>query len=109
MSGHTAGPWLRDKYGNVTNAAGDRIAFRSVTVVCSGPRERISEAEANTDLATAAPDLLDALEEAVKDLVAVQINARAAARYDGEWSGVSEAIQPSVDRARAAIDKARTK
>lgn len=62
---------------------------------------------ANAHLIAAAPELYEALVEAEKDLVAAQVNARRAAAHDPAWAGVSEAIQPSVDRARAARARAR--
>lgn len=51
--------------------------------------------------------LYEALLEAEKDLVAAQVNARRAAENDPRWTGVAEAIQPSIDRSRAARLKAR--
>lgn len=61
----------------------------------------------NAALISAAPDLYAALDEATKDLVAAQVNARRAAKRDAAWEGVAELIQPSIDRARAALAKAR--
>ena len=58
-------------------------------------------------LISAAPDMYRALDEAVKDLVAYQTNARIAAVFDADWLGVSELVQPSVDMARSALAKAR--
>lgn len=66
MSKHTPGPWHRDKYGNVVDSNGERVVMRSVAVACSGSDEYIALAEANTDLATAAPDLLGALDRLTK-------------------------------------------
>lgn len=59
---HTAGPWTRDRYGHVVSANGQHVLFRSVTIAASGSEERLAIAEANTDLATAAPELLEALQ-----------------------------------------------
>lgn len=56
------GPWHRDKYGRICDKNGEEIVLRSVAVLCSGSPERIAEAEANTNLASSAPDLLEALE-----------------------------------------------
>ena len=58
---HTAGPWKRSDYGQIVDPDGKDVCFRSVTTMCSGSEESIAEAEANTDLIAAAPDLLAAL------------------------------------------------
>lgn len=57
----TKGPWSRDKYGHVVDATGKYVQFRSVGILCAG--DGVAEAEANTDLAAAAPCLLAALQE----------------------------------------------
>ena len=56
----TPGPWSRDKYGHVIDAHGESILLRSVSIACSG--KMVDEAEKNTDLIAAAPDLLEALQ-----------------------------------------------
>lgn len=56
---HTPGPWSRDKYGNLIDANGRNVLFRSVSILCAG--DGVAEAEKNTDLIAAAPDLLAAL------------------------------------------------
>ncbi|EWC39591.1 hypothetical protein [Stutzerimonas stutzeri] len=94
MSEFTPGPWLRDEYGNVVAGSGDRVAFRSVTTVCSGTDERISEAEANTTLIASAPDLLEALEMIV-------------AEADSYTAMTGKPVYNWLDQARAAIAKAR--
>ena len=63
--------------------------------------------ESDASLIAAAPKMYAALDEAVKDLVAYQFNARMAAKSDSAWVGVSEILQPSVDMARSALAKAR--
>jgi len=59
---HTAGPWSRDRYGHVVGPDGEDVRFRSLAIAASGSAERPAEAEANTDLIAAAPDLLEALQ-----------------------------------------------
>lgn len=54
-------------------------------------------------LRSAAPLLLEALQELVKDAVAAQWNMRAAAKADPRWDGCAEVFQPRIDAARAAI------
>ena len=55
----TPGPWSRDKYGHVIDTKGESVLLRSVSIACSGMM--VDEAEKNTDLIAAAPDLLEAL------------------------------------------------
>jgi len=62
MVKHTLGPWSRDKYGAMIDAMGDSVILRGTTTFCSGSDDRMAIAEANTDLACAAPELLEALE-----------------------------------------------
>lgn len=49
-------------------------------------------------------EVREALQAAMQDLLVCQINAIKAARYDRKWEGVSEATQPTIDRARAALN-----
>lgn len=100
MSGFkgTPGPWEVDEYGRLIDASGMTIAARGMA------NEMV--AVANSKLVSASPELLEALEEAVKDLLAYQINARHAAKINARWEGCAEAVQPSIDKAREAINKA---
>ena len=63
--------------------------------------------DADRALIAAAPKLYRALDEAVKDLVAYQVNARIASKYNSKWEGVSELVQPTIDSARAALAESR--
>jgi hypothetical protein len=64
MSKHTPGPWFRDKYGAMIDCNGGSVLLRGFSTLCSGSDDRTDMAEANPDLACAAPDLLEALEMA---------------------------------------------
>lgn len=63
-------------------------------------------ARANAALIATAPEMLAALKEADGQLVAYQVNARTAFRTDPKWEGCAEAVQPTIDKIRAAIAKA---
>lgn len=84
--------WLRHKHGHIIDEKGNTVYFRSIHTLCSGTVEKISQAERNTDLACAAPELLFSLEEMVAD-------------WDDELS--QEAQVDFVGRARRAISKAK--
>ena len=58
-------------------------------------------------LKEAGRDLYEALDDAVKDLVAYQVSARMALKSDSRWEGVSELVQSTIDSGRAALAKAR--
>ena len=112
----TPGPWL-DYEGEelieegslvITTDARQReskVCITEILVDWSEPFE--TEQRANASLIAAAPELYAALEEAEKDLVAAQVNARMATKHDSKWEGVAEAIQSSIDRSRAARARAR--
>ena len=89
MGKHTPGPWSRDKYGSMIDAAGESVILRGTTTLCSGSDDRMAMAEANTDLACAAPELLDALKSIV------------------QWVEQGDYEESFLSDARAAIAKAR--
>lgn len=103
----SAGPWFVDFYSGNHRAdvwSRDDALINRTNGLSSG----LSDNQiANANLIAAAPELYDALDKAVKDLVAAQVNARVASRTDSQWIGVSEVIQKSVDSARKALAKAR--
>ena len=90
MVKHTPGPWSRDKYGAMIDAMGDSVILRGTTTLCSGSDDRMAIAEANTDLACAAPELLEAL---------------VMARYHVSMSGTGEElaqVEEAIAKARGA-------
>ena len=91
MAKHTQGPWQRSDYGQIVDQNGSDVLFRSVATMCSGSEDSITEAEANTDLIAAAPDLLHELQEVL------------------EWALVEKAPlrEQEIQSIRAAIDKAK--
>ncbi|HEJ3436103.1 TPA: hypothetical protein SL386_001658 [Pseudomonas aeruginosa] len=60
MSKHTPGPWGQDKWGSLQTEGGQDVLLRGITTISAGSDERIAEAEANTRLIAAAPELLEA-------------------------------------------------
>ncbi|AGH31856.1 hypothetical protein SLPG_00062 [Salicola phage CGphi29] len=63
-------------------------------------------AERDARAMASAPKLVEALGDALTDLIGYQVNARKAAKHDSAWEGVAEAVQPRIDKARAALAKA---
>lgn len=96
MSKHTPGPWCQDKWGSLQTADGRDVLLRGVTTLGSGSDERIAEAEANTRLISAAPELLEALRELLSVYEGTVRSAHCQVEADNE----------TVDMARAAIAKA---
>lgn len=88
MSQYTQGPWIKDKFGNVTDTKGRSICLSGFSLI-SGyrPESDPAFANANANLAAAAPELLEELE------LLVELH---------EEGGKRTCIS-----ARAAIDKAK--
>ncbi|EMD8986195.1 hypothetical protein VW608_005867 [Pseudomonas aeruginosa] len=93
---HTPGPWRLDKWGSLQTEGGQNVLLRGITTISSGSDELIAEAEANTRLTSAAPELLDALEDAVNRLTSSLILLKC----DDDF------IKKETAKARAAIAKA---
>lgn len=83
MSKFTPGPWELDKYGSVLTKQGEHVCFYGLSL--SGG----TEAKANGVLASAAPDLYEAL---------VKVNNSA------EWDYLESDIQEAVVSALAKAD-----
>ncbi|HHW2202115.1 TPA: hypothetical protein ACUT9V_003306 [Pseudomonas aeruginosa] len=96
MRKHTPGPWGQDKWGSLQTEGGQDVLLRGITTISAGSDERIAEAEANTRLIAAAPELLDALEDAVNRLTSSLILLKC----DDDF------IKKETAKARAAIAKA---
>ncbi|KRU69629.1 hypothetical protein AN449_02525 [Pseudomonas aeruginosa] len=71
MSKHTPGPWCQDKWGSLMTEGGQDVLLRGITTISAGSDERIAEAEANTRLISAAPDLLEALQVCIQQITAL--------------------------------------
>lgn len=96
MRKHTPGPWVQDKWGRLQTEGGQDVLLRGITTISSGSDELIAEAEANTRLVSAAPEILDALEDAVNRLTSSLILLKC----DDDF------IKKETAKARAAISKA---
>jgi hypothetical protein len=64
MSKHTPGPWVRDGYGTIKTPSGKTLRVTGVAMPCGGRPGDFAEVDANSDLLTAAPELLEALKRA---------------------------------------------
>ncbi|HGJ9326842.1 hypothetical protein [Pseudomonas aeruginosa] len=71
MSKHTPGPWGQDKWGSLQTEGGQDVLLRGITTISAGSDERIAEAEANTRLIAAAPELLEALQVCIEQITAL--------------------------------------
>lgn len=71
MSKHTPGPWCKDKWGSLMTEGGQDVLLRGITTISAGSDERIAEAEANTRLISAAPELLEALQVCIQQITAL--------------------------------------
>ncbi|MBH9442481.1 hypothetical protein ACTMQP_12600 [Pseudomonas aeruginosa] len=91
MSKHTPGPWGQDKWGSLQTEGGQDVLLRGITTISAGSDERIAEAEANTRLIAAAPELLEALRACVSRITDEVADAE---------------FLDEVEQARAAIAKA---
>ncbi|MFU3267084.1 hypothetical protein ACM7LV_20145 [Pseudomonas aeruginosa] len=96
MRKHTPGPWCQDKWGSLMTEGGQDVLLRGITTISAGSDERIAEAEANTRLISAAPELLEALEDSVNRLTSSLILLKC----DDDF------IAKETAQARAAIAKA---
>lgn len=98
---HTAGPWVSDKYGAIVGSDGNNVVFSpgfSIGSVTGHPESKL-----NTQLAMAAPELVEALMEAV-DCGMVPISSAS----EGGASKFSRQVIVA-DMIRAAIAKATGK
>ncbi|KAJ16061.1 hypothetical protein [Pseudomonas aeruginosa] len=91
MRKHTPGPWGQDKWGSLQTEGGQDVLLRGITTISAGSDERIAEAEANTRLIAAAPELLEALRACVSRITDEVADAE---------------FLDEVEQARAAISKA---
>lgn len=89
---HTPGPWEINKYGQVVDKAGEEVRVHGFTLAS----RKNETTEANTRLAVAAPELLDALAY----IVAM------GGTEENEWDAVERVIPEICAKARAAIAKA---
>lgn len=63
MSGkHTPGPWVKDRHGQLRSPQGKQVGVWDAGIAWV---QRDEESEANARLIAAAPDLLEALKQAV--------------------------------------------
>jgi hypothetical protein len=64
-SAYTKGPWTRDRFDELRAADGQLVRFRGMANIMAGSDASIARAKANTRIADAAPDLVEALKALV--------------------------------------------
>jgi hypothetical protein len=105
MVKHTPGPRGRDKYGSMIDAMGESVILRGTTTLCSGSDDRMAIAEANTDLACVAPELLTDLVDAASQLRTYEALHRA--KGTEESTAKAEVNAALAARFEATIARAR--
>jgi hypothetical protein len=85
--------WQRDKWGHIIGEDGKEVKFRSVSILCSGTKEREELAEANTNLAAAAPALLEALEGLIDAYAAISLMNEFTPRQNPKYLAAIAAIK----------------
>lgn len=103
---HTPGPWSTHLVDDTVVIIPRRPLPQKFSTL--GHSEVADEEDfANAHLIAAAPELYQALDDLLTDIIIAQGNMRDAAKRDNRWEGCAEEIQPRIDAARAAIAKAR--
>ncbi|MBG4420113.1 hypothetical protein [Pseudomonas aeruginosa] len=97
MSKHTPGPWGQDKWGSLQTEGGQDVLLRGITTISAGSDERIAEAEANTRLIAAAPELLSI----AKRWAALDGSAWHPVRYEEEKRELLAATNEAISKATA--------
>ncbi|MGC6827861.1 hypothetical protein ACP0H4_11310 [Pseudomonas aeruginosa] len=97
MSKHTPGPWRQDKWGSLMTEGGKDVLLRGITTISAGSDERIAEAEANTRLISAAPELLSL----AKRWAALDGSAWHPERYEAEKRELLAATNEAISKATA--------
>lgn len=85
-------PWIRDEYGHIVDATGEKIGLRGVSLSYGGPD---ATAQANTDLFFASPRLLSALND-ILELIDM----------DPEANDPSTNLWLAIQVAKAVVDEA---
>lgn len=92
-------PWHRDQYGKIVDSKGETVYFRRTASLLSGERDEIDCAEANTDLATIAPELL-----ATAQLLLSELESHIRSEYEG--TGMFAGMMADLEPHRLVIAKA---
>ena len=93
MMNHTPGPWHCENGRGIKTADGEHVSGLGLCTLLGGQPEDREEAEANTRLMAAAPELLAALEDMVKSF-----------GYT-DWSSVHDAAR--CEHAREVLAKVK--
>ena len=89
---HTPGPWKLNSLDSGTNDDGTIIGPNNTVITADIFGRNAEEAEANAHLIEAAPDMLNALKEAVELLESYLTDADREASPKGRWPVIRAAI-----------------
>lgn len=100
---------VRDRHNHwgMVEVEGPALTIRGFTQATDVDAVRARKVEEDAYKIAAVPELYEALDQLLTDMLIAHGNMRDAAKHDPRWEGCAEAIQPRVDAARAALAKAR--
>lgn len=68
--------------------------------------KKMDSIRANALLISKAPEMLDEINESIKDLLCMQISINEAMKTDSRWGGMYELLQKQIDRKKELIKSA---
>lgn len=110
----TPAPWkiINDKddsyFPSVVFSDHDETGFgiNRRIVVNESHDKKMDSIRANALLISKAPEMLDEINESIKDLLCMQISINKAMKTDSRWEGMYELLQKQIDRKKELIKSA---